>query len=140
MSGDPPKPTPPNLDLIQMVQAARLAHDAGVLPSQVHGVYWLEVKREVPGPAPTSRAGRWVIETTAAEADALWVLIRAATRDGRLGYKAKVSTAARVGGTDRDQREIHIETVNRDDAADIERVRAALVTLGVSGPLRYDGA
>ena len=91
MSDDPPKPTPPNLDLIQMVQAARLAHDAGVLPSQVQGVYWLEVKRETAGPDPTSRAGRWVIETTA-------------------------------------------------DAADIERVRAALVALGVSGPLRYDGA
>jgi len=139
VSDDPHKPAPPNLDLIQMVQAARLAHDADVLPSQVLGVYWLEVKRESPGPGPTPRAGRWVIETTAGEADALWVLIRAATRDGRLGYKAKAATAARAGGIDRDQREIHIETVDADDAADVERVRVALETLGVA-KARYDRA
>lgn len=132
---DPKKPAPPNLDLIQMVQAARLAHDAEVLPSQVHGVYWLEVKRETPGPDPASRAGVWVIETTAAEADALWIAVRAATRDGRLGYKAKAATAARTGG---DQREIHAATVDADDAADVERVRVALLALGVTGALRYE--
>lgn len=138
MTDDPRKPAPPNLDLIQMVQAARLAHDADVLPSQVHGVYWLEVKRETPGPGPTSRAGRWVIETTAAEIDALWVLIRTATRDGRLGYKAKATTSARAGGTDIDQREIHVATCDADDAADVERVRLALTALGVTESLRYD--
>jgi len=77
------KPGLPNLDLIQMVQAARLAHDADVLPSEVHAIYWLEVKRETPGPGPTSRAGQWIIETTAGEIDAQWLLVRAATRDGR---------------------------------------------------------
>ena len=39
MNEDSPKAGPPDLDLIQMVHAARLAHDADVLPSQVHAVY-----------------------------------------------------------------------------------------------------
>jgi hypothetical protein len=136
MSSDPGKPRPPNLDLIQMVQAARLAHDADALPSQVHAVYWLEVKRETPGPGPTSRAGQWIIETTAAEQDALWVRIREATRQGTLGYKAKASTGPRA--EDREQREIHVVTSDADDAADVERVRAALMALGIPGPLRYE--
>ncbi|MBL8146537.1 MAG: DUF1917 domain-containing protein [Anaerolineae bacterium] len=135
MNDSSQKPAPPNLDLIQLVQAARLAYDADVLPSQVNGVYWLEVKRETPGPGPTSRAGAWVIETTAGEVDALWVLVRAATRDGRLGYKAKAATAARAGGG---QREIHVAAYDTEDSADVERVRMALVALGVTGPLRYD--
>lgn len=138
MTTPPNKPAPPDLDLIQRVQAARLAYDAGVLPSQVHGVYWLEVEREAPGPGPTPRAGRWIIETTAAAVDALWVTIRAATQDGRLGYKAKVTTAPRAGGTGRDQREIHVVTVDAGDAADVERVRLALAALGLTEMLRYE--
>ena len=140
MSSDPKKPAPPNLDLIQMVQAARLAHDAQALPSQMHGVYWLEVKRETPGPGPTARAGQWIIETTASEQDVLWVTIRAATRAGQLGYKAKATTGPRAGHDDRDQREIHVVTYDADDATDVQRVRAALETLGISGPLRYERA
>lgn len=137
MNEDSPKAGPPDLDLIQMVQAARLAHDADVLPSQVHAVYWLEVKREGPGPAPTSRAGAWVIETTAAQADALWIAIRAATRSGQLGYKSKTTTSARAGGLDRDQREIHVLTFDADDTADVERVRTALEQIGITESLRY---
>jgi hypothetical protein len=140
VTDDPRKPSPPNLDLIQMVQAARLAHDAEVLPSQVHGVYWLEVKRATPGPGPTARAGQWIIETTAAEQDALWVLVRDATREGRLGYKAKATTGPRASGDDREQREIHAVTHDADDAADVERVRAALEALGIGEPLRYERA
>jgi len=37
-----PKNDPPNLDLISMVQQARMQHDADVLPSQVGAVYWIE--------------------------------------------------------------------------------------------------
>lgn len=135
---DEHKPGPPNLDLIQMVQAARLAHDAEVLPSQVHAVYWLEVKRETPGPGPTRRAGQWIIETTAGEIDALWLTVRAATRDGRLGAKCRALTAPRAGVQNTDQREIHVATYDADDAADVERVRAALAELGITDGLHYE--
>ena len=138
MTGDSGKPQPPNHDLIRKVQAARLAHDADVLPSQVRAVYWLEVKRETPGPGPTARAGQWVIETTAAEQDALWLIVREATRQGKLGYKAKATTGPRA--EDREQREIHVVTYDADDTADVERVRAALEALGMPGPLRYTRA
>ena len=128
----------PNLDLIQMVQQARMAHDAEAVPSQVAAVYWIEAKREVEVPLPTSRAGRWVIPTTLSEVDALWEQIKAATRAGKLGYKSKVSTAPRNFGKDRDDRVIHVITVDADDIADVARVCEALRELGVSENLQYE--
>jgi hypothetical protein len=125
----------PNLDLIRMVQNARMAHDAAAQPSQVSAVYWIEAKRKSEGAPPTPRAGQWVIETTTAEVDAHWAKIRAATEAGALGYKSKVSTAARGGVAD--SRVIWVVTYDADDSADVERVRAALQSLGFSN-LRYE--
>ncbi|MDX1993972.1 MAG: DUF1917 domain-containing protein [bacterium] len=125
----------PNLDLIQMVQRARMQHDADALPSQVSAVYWIEYKPAAPAQQPTARAGKWVIETTADEVDALWIKVRAATHDGQLGYKSKVATASHSGETN--ARVIHVLTVDRDDEADVERVRAALAELGIT-PSRYE--
>src|ERR1041385_1052245 len=87
----------PNLDLIRMVQQARMAHDAETIPSQVSGVYWIESKPRDPQQAPASRAGEWLIPTDLSHVDDLWARIKAATENGTLGYKAKVSTASRTG-------------------------------------------
>ena len=84
----------PNLDLIAMVQKARMEHDAQAKPSQVSAVYWIEAKRQNEGAAPTARAGHWLIRTRVAEVDSAWAAIRQATEAGRLGYKAKVATIA----------------------------------------------
>jgi hypothetical protein len=131
------RPDLPNLDLIQAVQRARMAHDAEATPSQVSNVYWIEFKRAVDGPAPTSRASRWVIETTLAEVDALWEQIKAATADGRLGYKSKVATISRTA--DSNARAIYVLTVDADDVADVGRVRASLLALGIPlANLRYE--
>lgn len=126
----------PNLDLIGMVQRARMQHDADAIPSQVAAVYWIEAKREPSGPAPTARAGYWVIPTDVQHVDALWQTIKTATRAGTLGYKSKVSTAARDLGKDREDRVIHVLTYDADDTADVERVGNALRAMGIDG-LRY---
>ena len=123
------QPDLPNLDLIQAVQRARMAHDAETIPSQVSNVYWIEFKRAVDGPAPTSRAGRWVVETHLAEVDTLWEQIKTATAEGRLGYKSKVATISRTA--DSKARAIYVLTVDADDPADVGRVRSALVSLGI---------
>ena len=128
----------PDLDLIAMVQRARMQHDEQAIPSQVPAVYWIEAVPEVRGRAPTSRAGRWVIPTSVQEVDALWALIKQATKAGRLGYKSKVSTAARELGMDRDDRVIHVATYDAEDAADVERVRQALRELGIRGQIEYE--
>jgi hypothetical protein len=128
----------PDLDLIAMVQRARRQHDDQAIPSQAAGVYWIEAVPETAGRAPTSRAGRWIIPTNVHEVDKLWAKIRNATKAGTLGYKAKVSTAARELGMDKDDRIIHVTTYDAEDAADVERVRQALRELGISGRIEYE--
>jgi hypothetical protein len=143
---DQHKPEPPNLDLIGMVQRGRMAHDSQTIPSKVGGVYWIEAKRQADGPAPTPRAGQWVITTRVSEVDALWARVKAATEAGQLGYKSKVSTAPRAGGEklDSDSRVICVVTADAADQADVERVRLALRALGFDEllyePLKPDSA
>ena len=129
---------PQALDLILMVQQARMQHDAGAKPSQANIGYWVEAKRQTPGKALTPRAGQWIISTSLAEIDALWLTIKTATEFGKLGYKSKAGTLSRQGGTDQVDRVILVKTVDADDAADVERVHAMLLELGVSGELRYE--
>jgi hypothetical protein len=136
MNDDKTDKNQPDLDLISMVQRARMQHDASATPSQVSGVYWIESKPRVEI-TPTSRAGEWVIETDLDAVDALWSRIKQATEDGILGYKAKVSTAPRGREKPLTQRVILVRTVDADDAADVARVRASLTALGVTGDLRY---
>jgi hypothetical protein len=135
--GDAPnqKPNPPNLDLIEMVQQARMMHDRDARPSQMGSVYWIEAKRpeDSAHPGPTPRSGEWVIETTVDNVDATWAVIKAATESGKLGYKSKVSTAARDGT---DERSIRVRTYDAADQVDVERVRSALMAMGIT-PERY---
>ncbi|HVU11886.1 MAG TPA: putative phosphothreonine lyase domain-containing protein [Phototrophicaceae bacterium] len=117
----------PNLDLIGMVQQARLAHDAQAQPSQISAIYWIEAKPQNPMREPTARAGHWLIRTTVQTVDTVWANIRDATIAGKLGYKSKVAT---IGLTKPDERILHVMTYDADDAADVERVRVALRDLG----------
>ena len=120
-----------NLDLIQMVQRARMLHDQGARPSDYSSVYWIEAKRPAGDyPAPTANAGEWRATLPAAEVDAVWERVKALTARGELGYKSKVSTQ---GLTSRDERVICARTYDAADSADIERVGAALRALGLQG-------
>jgi hypothetical protein len=121
------KPQKPDIDLINMVQKARMQHDADVRPSQVSGAYWIESK-DPSGKAPTSNPAELVINTTVQEVDALWEKVKAATEAGTLGYKSKVSTASRMQKNP-DHRVIIVKTYDADDQADVERVRDALLAL-----------
>lgn len=132
-----PSNDPLDLNLIQMVQRARMAHDAEAVPSEAAGVYWVEAKREIEGKEPTSRAGVWVVPTTTSGIDALWATIKQATREGKLGYKSKAATASRSLGVDQADRVIHVLTYDADDAADVARIHAALRELGVTGELAF---
>jgi hypothetical protein len=127
----------PNLDLIQMVQRARMLHDSQATPSTVTGLYWIESKPLRETQPPTSHAGGWVITTTLAEVDALWAQIKAVTEAGALGYKSKVSTAPGKGQADPNARLIVIRTRDADDAEDIARVEQALRAMGIAA-LRYE--
>jgi hypothetical protein len=126
------KPKPADLDLIRMVQQARIMHDREAVPSNISAVYWIESKPLTPMPDLTPRAGQWLIESSAAEVDDLWVKIREATEAGRLGYKSKVSTTAAKGQSQASARLIIVRTYDADDSADVLRIQTVLREIGVT--------
>lgn len=126
------KPSDLNLDLIAMVQSARMLHDATARPSELAAVYWIEAKRRQGDyPAPTAMAGEWRIPLTVDTADEVWERVKALTVAGELGYKSKVSTRPAAGQASPDARMLCVRTYDAGDRADVERVRSALLAIGL---------
>ncbi len=129
---DDRQPQQMNLDLIEMVQRARMMHDEDARPSDYAAVYWIEAKRGAGDyPAPTANAGEWRVRLTVETVDAVWEMVKEATVAGKLGYKSKVSTRPAAGQADPDERLICARTYDARDADDVERVRAALQAIGL---------
>ena len=121
-----------NLDLIEMVQRARMMHDEDARPSDYAAVYWIEAKRRRGDyPAPTANAGEWRARLTVATVDGVWEKVKRATVAGNLGYKSKVSTRPAAGQADPDERLICARTYDARDVDDVERVKRALLDLGL---------
>ncbi len=126
MNGEPEL----NLDLIQMVQRARMLHDDQALPSAMSAVYWIEAKASDHA-KPTVRAGEWRVRLRVDEVDAVWERVKALTQAGKLGYKSKVSTRPSAGQAEADARLLVARTYDAGDLADVERVGHALRGLGL---------
>ncbi len=125
-------PAKMNLDLIEMVQCARMMHDADARPSDYAAVYWIEVKRKAGDyPAPTVNAGEWRARLTVATVDVVWEGVKRATVAGELGYKSKVSTRPAAGQADPDERLLCARTYDAHDVEDVERVKLVLHELGL---------
>ena len=131
------RPSELNLDLIEMVQRARMLHDAEARPSDLAAVYWIEAKRKAGDfAAPTANAGEWRVPLRAETADAVWERVKALTVAGDLGYKSKVSTRPAAGQADPEQRLLCVRTYDAADRSDVERVGEALLAIGLT-PLEY---
>ncbi|MEL6308443.1 MAG: putative phosphothreonine lyase domain-containing protein [Chloroflexota bacterium] len=124
------KPSKLDMDIINMVQNARMQHDNDAVPSKVPGVYWIEAKAPAEHQQATARAGEFKIETDVDTVDAQWAVIKQATENAELGYKSKVSTSPTDGTPHGKQRLIIVKTYDADDREDMERVRAKLEALG----------
>lgn len=126
------QPNDLNLDLIQMVQKARMLHDETARPSALAAVYWIEAKcLDGDAPAPTSKAGEWRIPLTIENVDSVWERVKALTLAGKLGYKSKVSTRPAAGQADPDERLLCVRTYDARDSKDVERVGEALRDIGL---------
>lgn len=130
---------PLNLDLINMVQNARMMHDQTARPSDYSAVYWIESKRKAGDyPALTPNAGEWRVKLNVKNVDAVWEQVKQATENGDLGYKSKVSTRPAARQTHPDERLLCVRTYNADDTADVERVKHALLEMGLDEGLCYN--
>ncbi|MEM9951654.1 MAG: putative phosphothreonine lyase domain-containing protein [Chloroflexota bacterium] len=124
------KPSKLDMDIINMVQNARMMHDNEAVPSKVPGVYWIEAKNPNADQSPTARAGEFQISTNVDDVDAQWATIKSATEAGQLGYKSKVSTSPTDGTPHGKQRLIVVRTIDAEDKDDVQRVENQLRDLG----------
>lgn len=124
------KPSKLDMDLINMVQNARMQHDNDAVPSEVPGVYWIEAKAPENHQQPTARAGEFCIQTHVDAVDEQWAAIKQATENAELGYKSKVSTSPTDGTPHGKQRVIVVKTYDAADSDDVERIRVKLESLG----------
>lgn len=129
------QPQKPDMDLIEMVQRARMINDKQAVPSKVAAVYWIEAK--APDAQPTPRAGTWVIPTSVDQVDSLWKVIKQATETGELGYKSKVSTSPGKDQASDKARLIHVRVADSANTNDVQRVRENLRKLGVTDDIAY---
>jgi hypothetical protein len=129
---------PLNLDLIKMVQNARMMHDQTARPSDYSAVYWIESKRKQGDyPALTSNAGEWRVKLTIENVDDVWEKVKIATENGKLGYKSKVSTRPAAGQTHPDERLLCVRTYDADDIEDVERIKKVLIEMRLNTGLIY---
>ncbi len=107
-------------------------------PSEVVDVYWIyAVRKKGMYPKQTSRSGKWLVFVDHESVDELWVKIRKAVEDGKLGNSAKVSTAKpRPTGTSK-KHVICVYTYDWTDEVDVKRIREELRKLGVRNKIPY---
>jgi hypothetical protein len=115
------------------------------LPSTERKDPWIRatISAWVPTSLPLSeqptRSGRWIVQIPREQVDALWQRIVQATREGRLGKKARVSTLRppKKHLPPRPDHRIEISTFDAQDEQEAQRVKQALLDLGITQPLSY---
>ena len=108
-------------------------------PSEVTEVYWIYASRKKGEyPNSTPRSGKWLIFSDIKVVDEVWAKIKKATEEGKLGDRAKVSTAKpNPLATDPNKKVICVYTYDWTDEVDVRRIREELRKLGVTDKIPY---
>jgi hypothetical protein len=115
-----------------------LHHSPGK-PSEVTDAYWIHANRKKGKyPEATERSGKWLIFVDPKDVDDIWLEIKKATEEGKLGSSAKVATAKPnpLAGKSR-QKVICVYTYDWRDEADVKRVREELRKIGITNKIPY---
>lgn len=108
------------------------------LPSKTTNAYWLYAKRKVGiYPEYTIRGGKWLIFVSDRNVDRIWIKIKSAVENGRLGSLAKVATAKVNPGFANSTRVICVYTYDWKDEQDVKRIREELRRMGIVRKITY---
>ena len=101
-------------------------------PSLVFDEYWVHAERKFGTyPSPTVRGGKWLLFIPADQINEVWATVKKAVEDGRLGGRAKSSTAlSNPNSNDPTKNVICVYTYDGDDKDDVWRVRGVLRDMG----------
>lgn len=110
-----------------------------LLPTQEYRDYWIRaINASLPYPESTERCGKWMIFIPVANIDEVWVKIRQAVAEGKLGRSAKVATMRMNPNAVREgHKVICVYTYDSEDIADVTRILKALRELGIHDKMFY---
>lgn len=107
-------------------------------PSEFTEDYWIHAYREREDyPQPTPRNGKWLLFVNERDVDEVWVKIKKATEEGKLGSSAKVATAKPNPLGRPGKRVICVYTYDYKDEKDVKRSREELRKLGITYKIPY---
>jgi hypothetical protein len=109
------------------------------VPSQMTDEYWLYATRKRGQyPKATTKSGKWLVFVPVSQVDEVWVKIKDATEEGRLGDSAKVATAKpNPNSSDPSKKVICVYTYDWTDEEDVRRIRDELRALGIVSKIPY---
>ena len=106
-------------------------------PSRATDTFWIDAE-DPPAPPATRRSGKWLLFMPRDQIDEAWATVARAVVEGRLGGRAKVSTARpNPNASRRDRHVICVYTRDSKDEADVMRVREELRRLGFIATIPY---
>ncbi len=113
--------------------------DKNKLPTQENHDFWIRAENEsMIYPESTERRGKWMIFVHISEIDEIWVKIRKALEEGRLGKHAKTATMrANRNAVRKEYKVICVYTYDSDDREDVVRVLKALREIGIRDKMYY---
>ena len=108
-------------------------------PSEVREVHWIYAfRKKGEYPESTSKSGKWLIFVDRKDVDEVWRRIKDAVEEGKLGNKAKVSTAKpKPKYYDEKKHVICVYTYDWTDREDVMRIREELRKLGIKNKIPY---
>jgi|SRR3989344_7638173 len=108
-------------------------------PSRLTDDYWVYAERQKGKyPKHTSRGGKWLIFVSSHYLDKIWLKIKTATREGKLGRMAKVATSKLNPDFQNSKgKVICVYTYDWKDEIDVKRIRDELRSIGITRKIAY---
>lgn len=129
----------PSHELIKKMQRRKSLPYSDAKPSEVIEVYWIyAIRKKGKYPKPTPRSGKWLIFVDPKNVDEVWLKIKKAVEEGKLGGSAKVATAKPNPLAGRsDAKVICVYTYDWTDEKDVKRIRDELRQIGITNKIPY---
>lgn len=108
-------------------------------PSKITSDYWVFAERKVGEyPEHSPCGGEWLIFVSLYNLDRMWVKIKTAVEQGKLGAMAKAATAKKNSlAQNSNYKVICVYTYDWEDEKDVKRIREELRLLGITRKISY---
>ena len=126
------------LDSFDWIGDYLVEHIEDIDPRDEKDFYWLIASNKKDNYPATKDGGKWLIFVPPDDIKDVWMKIKKAIEDGRLGNMAKISTGKnnRLGGKSKNH-VICVYTYDYEDKKDVIKIREQLRKIGITQKIPY---